>query len=103
MPLFRFRRSKPKPAGQPPPNATTLGGLSELLQSWLSRMQELVAARETAAPWHLPDIDAQIDQLCQEAAEKVARPHTDELSERLQRMQRLVLEEMFDMRDKARR
>jgi hypothetical protein len=73
------------------------------MQDWLVRMQELVAARETAAPWDVPAVDEKIDQLCQEAAENVAGPQHDALSERLRRMKRIALEELHESRDRARR
>lgn len=100
MRLFRFPRSKTD--HKRPLHPGSMEVVAELMQSWFHRMQKLLDARETAAPWQLPDIDAQIDQLCQEAAENIASPHNSELSVRLQRMKRLTLEELHDMRDSAR-
>lgn len=97
----RFLRRGPK--HDKPPGGETIEGLSVLLQDWLLRMQDLVAARRTAKPGDVAGIDEMMDQLCQEAAEDVERDGSiTGLSKRLQRMKRITLEELCEQRDKAR-
>lgn len=100
--FLRFPRSKPRPE-TPPPEPTTLEGVSTTLQSWLSRMRDLIAARRSASTTEIAAIDEKIDQLCREAAEDVEQTQGGALSVRLQRMKRLTLDEMLEWRDDARR
>src|SRR5262245_8843212 len=100
--MWGFPRSKTKPAPVVRPDET-LGGVADLLQGWLVRMQELVHARGLASPSDLAAIDEKIDQLCEEAAKEVEKPAQSQLGTRVQRMKRLTLEEMRDLRAKARR
>src|SRR5262245_26635810 len=102
--MWGFPRSKSRPE----PRTTvrhedTLEGLSELIQGWLTRMRDLLHSRELAAPPDRPGIDEQIDQLCREAAENAEQTRGTGLSERLQRMKQLTLDEMLEWRDTARR
>lgn len=97
--MWPFRRSRPKSDNRP---RATIQSISDLMLVWLNRMDELLAARHTAAPSDIPAIDEKIDQLCQEAAEDVETTRGGDLSVRLQRMKQLTLDELCELRDKAR-
>jgi hypothetical protein len=99
--MWGFTRSKKNPERTIAPS-DTLGGVSVLLESWLTRMNDLIAARRLAYPAQLAAIDEQMEQLCQEAAENIEKSSQSALGDRIQRMKQLVLNEMIELRDRAR-
>lgn len=107
MRFLRFRRSAPKnrtpDRSQAPLN--TIEGLSNYLQDRLRRMRDLTNARRGARGSELAAVDEEMDRICREMAEDIEKFSVgpDRLSERLQRMMRITLDEVCDMRDKARR
>lgn len=103
--FLRFRRSTPKPAPdrtQAPLN--TIEGLSQYLQDRLPRALDLIRARRGVSVSELAAIDEEIDRICREMAEDIEKFRGEplKLSERLQRMMRLTLEEICEQRDKSR-
>jgi hypothetical protein len=97
---FPRSKSKPRPAVRP---TDTLEGASDLLSGWLKRMQDLGHARRLATPPARVAIDEEMDQVCQDVAEEVEKTGREGVSERIRRMKRLTLNEVLEMRDKARR
>jgi hypothetical protein len=90
-----------------PPVVDGLVGLSEYLRDRTGRMHALIAARRTASPAELPSIDEKMDLICREVAadldnSRIGTSSIPQLNERLRRMVRLTLEEMLEIRDKAR-
>lgn len=103
--FLRFRRQAPKPApDRPPAPLNTIEGLSEYLQDRLLRMQDLIRVRRGVSVTELAAIDEEMDRICREMAEDIEkfRVEIPGLSERLQRMMRITLEEICEQRDKAR-
>jgi hypothetical protein len=106
--MFRFlrsRRSAPKRRPDPPEwPINTIGGLSNFLGERLGRVQHLIQARRGASVSELATIDEEIDQICRNMAEDIEKGEigSDKLSQRLQRMMRITLEEICEQRDKAR-
>jgi hypothetical protein len=90
-----------------PPVVDGIGSLSRYLRDRLSRMHALIAAQRTASPADLPDIDEKMDLICREVAadlenSRIGTSSIPQLNERLRRMVRLTLEEIIELRDKAR-
>jgi hypothetical protein len=67
-------------------------------------MEDLLRARRGVSVSELAAIDEELDRMCREMAEDVEKFSVgpDGLSERLQRMMRITLEEICEQRDKAR-
>jgi hypothetical protein len=85
----------------------TMEGIAEYLQVRLGRIRYLAATRRTATATDIAVVDEEMDRICREMAAdiesyQVGTPEIPVLSERLQRMVRLTLEEMGEMRDRAR-
>lgn len=103
--FLRFSRTASKRAPAPPQQPlNTIGGLSNYLQDRLNRMHHLTRVRRGVSVSELAAVDEEMDRICREIAEDIekSRGGPAPLSKRLQRMMRVGLEEICEMRDKAR-
>jgi len=103
--FLRSRRSAPKPDPErPPAPLNTIEGLGKYLQDRLLRTQELIRVRRGVSVSELAAVDEELDRICREMAEDIEKFRVEplKLSERLQRMMRLTLDEIREQRDKAR-